>query len=287
METIMFIKKAKMFLLICLLAFAMCSMFTAKTFGQGETVLRVDNFVANENGDGSSWAAAYKTLWAALERANNIPDAWEIRVAEGIEPYTPQQPDLPFIIRDMQFLGQRVVLRGGYAGKAGVNPNPDLRDPKAFPTILSGDYKNPVDSVFGTRFDPLTEDNWKDDTRFDNAQTVVMVSNSRIGSVIDGFIIEAGAGGTVFFENQIARGGGILIINSRIDVVNCTFRYNYSGVPQEFEEDPLDVGKTSEGGGATVIGGFVENNDVDFYPIHQLHVPRQSRRPRGWIGRSQ
>ena len=34
MEIIMFFKKAKTFLLACLLAFAMCSTFTAKTFGQ-------------------------------------------------------------------------------------------------------------------------------------------------------------------------------------------------------------------------------------------------------------
>ena len=131
----MFIKKAKTFLLTCMLAFALCSLFTAKTFAQQATKLHVDNSVAM-SGDGLSWATAKKTLWEALNTAN-LPGDWEIRVAQGT--YTPEAQDLPFLITDKSGLefGDSVVLLGGYAGIGAANP--DLRDPKANPTILSGD----------------------------------------------------------------------------------------------------------------------------------------------------
>ena len=261
----MFIKKTKTFLLTCLLSFAMCSIFTAKTFGQqGANVLRVDNSVADENGDGTTWPLAYKTLWAALNFANNTVDNWEIRVAKGT--YRPQQQDLPFRIDGKlgEDFGDRIVLLGGFAGNA-KPANPDQRDPNVYPTILSGDILGvdpmQVDEDFGNRLDPLTEDNWKHQSRNDNAFTVVMVLNSGRGNRIDGFTIEGGAKGTDFGFPLHRGGGGMLIIDSAIDVVNCTFRFNFAGIPpEENPEDPLNNhGTDGIGGGAIVIGSFLSS----------------------------
>ena len=130
------ITKTKTFLLVCLLSFAMCSIFTTKTFGQQGGVRRVDSS-ADVGGNGLSWGTAYKTLWAALNSVNDVPGLWEIWVAQGT--YTTMGTHTPFIIdgKPGELDGDRIVLLGGFAGKDA--PNPDLRDPKAYPTILSGD----------------------------------------------------------------------------------------------------------------------------------------------------
>ena len=128
--------KPNSFLLTCLLSFALCSIFTAKTFGQQGGVRRVDSS-ADAGGNGLSWGTAYNTLWAALE-AVNIPDGlWEIWVAQGT--YTPVLFDSAFIIDGKTgALNDRIVLLGGYAGlNAPSGISPDARDPKLYPTIPS------------------------------------------------------------------------------------------------------------------------------------------------------
>ena len=212
------ITKAKSFLLICLLSYALCSIFTAKTFGQ--TVRRVDNSVTT-SGNGQTWTGAYKHLWEALAEVNFIDDDWEIRVAKGT--YTPQAQDLPFLITNKpgELAGNRIVLLGGYLGDAENNANPDLRDPKAFPTILSGD-------LLGNDLVPFTSDldYLRNLQLTDNAFSVLRVLNSGKGNRIDGFIIERSAQGTDFGFLENRAGGGMLIRDSAIDVVNCTFRFN-------------------------------------------------------------
>ena len=225
----MFIKKAKKFFQICLLAFALCSIFTAKTFGQQGGVRRVDSTsTAGPNEDGLTWATAYNTLSEALDIANALNSGdWEIRVAQGT--YHPKNEFASFRILNKpgQEAGDRIVLLGGFAGLQGANP--DLRDPKVFTTILTGDTLGD-DVDFGNCLS--NQDGWKDQNRLNNSDTVVIVLNCGLGNRIDGFIIEGGNQGQVPFESKFAHGGGMYIADSSIDVVNCTFRFNVSGLPE-------------------------------------------------------
>lgn len=250
----MFIKKAKTFLWTCLLSFVLCSIFTAKTFGQQGGTLRVDNS-ATGTGDGLSWPNAIISLHIALNTANTIDGDWEIRVAKGNGPYKPIDKFSPFLISGKTGIpGDTITLLGGYAGDGA--PNPDLRDPKAFPTILSGDLdENDLD--FGSRFD--NEDGWLDPKRSENAFTVLHVLNTGPNNRIDGFIIEGGAKGTEFQVLEQRYGGGMFIVDSAIDVVNCTFRYNSVGIPGDDCDPPFPCfnGNDGIGGGAMVIGSHI------------------------------
>ncbi|MCH7546330.1 MAG: hypothetical protein IID30_08005 [Planctomycetes bacterium] len=251
----MFIKKAKTFLLACLLAFALCALFTAKTFGQEQEVRYVDK-TAEPISDGLTWETAYISLTQALSVANSNPGDWEIRVAQGT--YHPKNEFASFRILNKpgQEAGDRIVLLGGFAGLQGANP--DLRDPKVFTTILTGDTLGD-DVDFGNCLS--NQDGWKDQNRLNNSDTVVIVLNCGLGNRIDGFIIEGGNQGQVPFESKFAHGGGMYIADSSIDVVNCTFRFNVSGLP---ENVPVHNGLIGEGGGAYVSGGKLANGDVGF-----------------------
>ena len=251
----MFIKKAKTFLLTCLLSFALCSIITAKTFGQAETLF-VDS-TADSGGDGSSWGAAYKTLWAALDSVNNVQGLWEIQVAQGT--YTPALNDSPFIIdgKPGELAGDRIVLLGGYAGLA-VPANPDLRDPKAYPTILSGDIGN-NDGPFTGGLNVFS-----DPSRADNARTILLVQDSGRGNRIEGFTIEGGAGGSVITTGGFRLGGGMIISDCAIDVVNCTFRFNSAGALPDPEGGPASD-RIGEGGAAYVVGGQMISEGIFDY----------------------
>lgn len=90
-------------------------------------VLFVDDD-ATPGGDGLAWATAFQSLQDALAAARTPKSGVvEIRVGQGR--YVPDQE--PFDLVD------GVALRGGYAGVGA--PDPDARDPAAYPTILDGD----------------------------------------------------------------------------------------------------------------------------------------------------
>ena len=94
---------------------------------------------ADPNGDGQSWPTAYTFLQDALTAATADPNITEIRVAQGT--YKPDRT-----AADPNGTGNRTAtfqLRnsvGIYAGYASLGaPDPDLRDPNSYVSILSGD----------------------------------------------------------------------------------------------------------------------------------------------------
>ncbi len=87
---------------------------------------------APAGGDGLSWATALNTLTPSI--LFPLASGDEIRIAQGT--YRPTFAGGP---RAATFIVpcNGGVVRGGYAGLAGANP--DARDPALYPTILSGD----------------------------------------------------------------------------------------------------------------------------------------------------
>ena len=116
-------------------------------FAYGNTLDRDNNGIPDEcdvpvlyvdgdappGGDGRSWPTAFRDLQDAL--AVVLPGQ-AIRVAQGT--YRPSARTDPNDGRSATFqLKDRVRLFGGYAGLGA--PDPDLRDPDAYVSILSGD----------------------------------------------------------------------------------------------------------------------------------------------------
>ena len=194
-----------------------------------------------------NWSRAFITLEEALSRA---VDGDTIFVAEGT--YTPNDFSLSGVQTQTFLINEDIIILGGYKGEdEGVSMQ---RDPKVFLTILSGDFEDPPDAPFSFDRDYLASF-----SRVDNAFTVVTVLGvirSTTGTRLEGFIIESGNKGTDTGSAATGfRGGGMLIDDSAMDIVNCTFRFNAVGVPPD-PEDPLeDPGVTSDGGGASVRGG--------------------------------
>ncbi len=155
---------------------------------------------AAPNGDGLTWATAYRSLSDAIADADtNCGRVTRILVAGGI--YRPAGPAATFeLLRGLQ-------LRGGYAGLA--SSNPDQRDLAANETILSGDLCN--DDASGNRAD--------------NCRHVVSADRANGDSLLDGFTI---TGGEALNEN----GGGLVRSPAgeqavgRLTVVDCTFKDN-------------------------------------------------------------
>ena len=204
----------------------------------------IDYFVDQNKSSGTSglgqpdWSDAFITLEEALGIA---VDGDTIFVAEGT--YTPNDASGSGAQTQTYLIDRTLIILGGYKGEDEVVSM--QRDPMAFLTILSGDFKNPPDDPFIGDLDYL-----RSAKLVDNTHTVVTVSNVTDGTRIEGFIIERAAGGV--------RGGGMFIDDSQMDVVNCTFRYNVTGIPFEIPEGPgTDPGQTSDGGGATVRGGQI------------------------------
>jgi hypothetical protein len=186
------------------------------------TILYVDADALGLN-DGTSWTNAYTDLQNALSVSSNGDEIW---VAEGI--YTPGPPGN----RSVTFqVTTGITLKGGYAGVG--EPNPNVRDVKAYKTVLSGDLNGndgPNFSNYG-----------------DNSYHVVTGGDST--SILDGFTITGGnangdysenrdVGGGIFTGNGIVKncifvanraefsGGGLS--SSSLKVIDCKFLNNYS-----------------------------------------------------------
>ena len=128
-------------LLLCVFA-AVCLITPA---ANAQDVWHVD-IDAPPNGDGIDWATAFKSLQDAIDEADASQGGDIILVAEGT--YVPSKRTVPSVPRTETFLLDFPEL-SIQAGFAGMNaPDPDLRDPVMFPTILSGNIPVPEGSSF-------------------------------------------------------------------------------------------------------------------------------------------
>lgn len=181
---------------------ALFVMMGAPAIASGATIY-VD---ATRNGDGSSWANAYKYLQDALAIAVSGD---EIRVAEGI--YIPDRslanPNGSGDRAAAFYLKTGVGIYGGFPSGGGLW---DDRDPNTYETILSGDLNG--DDVGFTN-------------NADNSYHVVRASGTDATAVLDGFIITAGNADGSGLDGD---GGGMYNYQSNAMVTHCTFTENFT-----------------------------------------------------------
>ncbi len=155
---------------------------------------------------GLSWTDAFTDLKLTMEKIEGLSAIPEIRVAQGI--YHPADPNgnrkLSFMLKN------RMVLRGGYVGVQGSNP--DARHLQGHPTILSGD---------------LNEDDGPDFLNYhNNSYHVVVGKNLDSNTVLDGFVVSGGNANGMYVH---ANGGGMLNRSGSNPVImDCNFSGNLS-----------------------------------------------------------
>lgn len=182
-------------------------------------VIYVDDTAAGAN-DGSSWSDAFTDLQSALDAvAGSGGGTREVRIAAGV--YRPRATLVPNVRRYATFsLPAGVTLKGGYPDGGGDDA---ARAPLAHQAILSGDLEGD---------DPPNADRW-DKARLDNVFHVLFARDLARPATLDGLVVKGGT--------SIDFGGGLLVENSVVQVVNCLFVDNWSVF----------------GGGAAVLGGEV------------------------------
>ncbi|MHC4501168.1 MAG: hypothetical protein ACYS21_18895, partial [Planctomycetota bacterium] len=198
-----------------------------------------------KNGDGSSWANAFKYLQDGLAAAISGDEIW---VAEGI--YT---PDVNSVYpngsgeRAATFgLVNGVGIYGGFPAGGGAW---DDRDPNAYETILSGDLNG-------------------DDIGFtnngDNSYHVVMSSNTDATVVLDGFIITAGNADGSGIDGD---GGGMYNYQSSVTIIHCTFTGNFTkkrgGAIANKQSNLIVANCMFNGNSAGNAGGAIFNQNSD------------------------
>jgi len=187
---------------------------------------------APPGGGGATWASAMRDLAVACELAASGAPVTQIRVAQGV-----YEPDSGSGDRTATFwLAPNCAIQGGYAGLGGADP--DLRDWRAFPSVLSGDLAGDDGPDFANNSE--------------NSYSVV--SGGRAGAaVLEGFTIRGGnangssfgrrnggalfaheGGGTlrdcVFSGNfAFSRGGAICLFESSMSIDRCVFVGNDAG----------------------------------------------------------
>ncbi|MHC4744326.1 MAG: right-handed parallel beta-helix repeat-containing protein, partial [Planctomycetota bacterium] len=172
-------------------------LLTAVGAGRAGTVIYVDKR-APGGGDGTSWDAAYTSIYSAL--ADALPGD-EVRIAQGI--YTPG-PDW-----SRYALKNGVAYMGGYAGLGEQDPNE--RDFEKYPTILSGDrYGNDRDIEDFTK---LADDRNRDE----NYGNILYAEDLDDQTILDGFTISGGTD---------TSGSALTIYESSIQVANCIITRN-------------------------------------------------------------
>ncbi|UCE58556.1 MAG: right-handed parallel beta-helix repeat-containing protein, partial [Phycisphaerales bacterium] len=224
---------------------ATCGFCLLTGIAGGQTVLYVDANAPGPTHDGSSWCSAYTDLQDAFDAAA----PWdEIHVADGT--YT---PDRGTGDRSASFeLRSAIALYGGYPG-CGM-PEPQVRDPSAYETILSGDLTG-NDAVVTNPQDLPGEA-----TRAENSYHVVVGSGIGASAILDGFTITAGNANGV--DDRDKQGGGMRIYSlSNPTVTNCVFRGNSSdggggGMMNITNASPTVTGCTFTGNWAERGGGM-------------------------------
>lgn len=154
------------------------------------------NLNSPNDGDGSSWSAARKSLAEAM-RVAELPCSYvrEIWVAQGT-----YKADAGTGNRSLNFrLGGSVQIYGGFVGTETLLSQ---RNIVTHPTILSGEIGDPNSAL-------------------DNTRSVVAGYDCGPGTLLDGFTITAG--------RADYDGGGIYLQNTNATIRNCTITGNYAG----------------------------------------------------------
>jgi len=187
----------------------------------GETIY-VDGHAQGVN-DGSSWANAFRYLQDALAAAKDIEKPVEIRVAGGV--YRPDQGALQTSgdKRASFCLANGVMIRGGYGGWYGSDPN--VRNLARYTSVLSGDLAGD-DMPVNDPCDSLAEPR-----RSDNSYCVVVGSDTDATATLDGFTIAGGnypydwEGETLAGDSR-GLGAGMFIHTGSPKLTDCTFEGN-------------------------------------------------------------
>jgi hypothetical protein len=140
-------------------------------------------------------------------------------------------------------LPQGVKVRGGYAGQGA--PNPNLRDPKQYPSILSGDLQ--------------TDDEPNGINRGDNSHHVVTSTGIFPAPRLDGFTIRSGQADGLYPD---AFGGGLYVTAGSPQVLNCDFKSNgavFGGAIACVGASPVLANCMLTGNRATFFGGALYN----------------------------
>ena len=226
------------------LGLALAAGVPAPVFALGGTppVFFVDDD-APPGGDGSSWDSAFRHLQDALAAAG-ATGGGEISVARGV--YRPDRSsDAPEGTSDRLAsfrLVDGVTLRGGYAGLG--HANPDERDPRLFPAVLSGDLAGDDDAASGAS---------------DNAYHVIQSWNNDRSAVVEGFTIRAGRADRPVAQGwwpagRDDSGAGALVVHSEAVFRDCLFEDNYADANGSlFIALSGDFGFVEPGGGAMLV----------------------------------
>ncbi len=230
-------------------------------------------------GDGRSWPEAFNSLQTAIEMAgpNHL-----IKVGGGT--YVPSKEHNALDPRAKWFeINDGVRIQGGYAGYDDMTgelaEDPNLMDPAQFESILSGDLDD-------------------DGTLAGNSYHVVAAINipnaQNFQTILDGFTIRGGNadGDPNFTEGGLplghrAKGGGLYAINSKLNVLRCTFIDNHcrgNGLTTGLGGAALVEGSltgsegtdfincvfkenTANRGGALAVLGDAANQQFEFWPV--------------------
>jgi hypothetical protein len=232
---------------------------TSLTTALAKTIY-VDDRATGAN-DGSCWADAYISLQDALDDAVLSDKPLEIRVAQGI--YKPDQGQSCTIgDREAAFeLINGVTVAGGYAGVSGTDS--DVRDVRAYETILSGDL-NKDEAVGASSLRDLLAAS----IRTENSYHVVISNGSDGTAVLDGFTLTGGNANGPASEGlddqdyRLMCGGGLYCMGGSPRIVNCTFGKNsarYGGGMSNMASNPILENCTFRHNYAERYGGGMDN----------------------------
>jgi len=200
---------------------------------------------ATRNGNGSSWANAYKYLQDALSIAAGGDEIW---VAEGI--YIPDRSLAnPGGSRDRAaafYLKSGVGIYGGFPVGGGLW---EAREPNVYQTILTGDLNG--DDVGFTN-------------NSENSYHVVRASGTDATALLDGCIVTAGNADGSGIDGD---GGGIYNYQSSPMVTHCTFTANFTkkrgAAIANKQSNPTIANCMFSGNAADNAGGGIFNQNSD------------------------
>ena len=203
----------------------------------------VDAHVASTVHDGKSWATAFNNLQDALDQAPPPNDILQIRMAQGT--YTPSKVYSPLdagghaVVGGMSGMNapqlmtfdipNNVVIDGGFvAGQTSLS----ARNPKAHPTILSGDLDgNDIEDQSAPGAAASKMDNaWHVVTLGDNVSKTGAFATLDGLTIKDGYAVGPNVGGTLapFVEGDSDGGGINSTFHSNLTVNNVTFVDNFA-----------------------------------------------------------